>query len=175
MRLGVILSFFLLFSCQEEKSSDIWDSIFADVNSYIVLMFLAPDCPLCETLSYDYIKLQEKYPNISFYGIVSGKLYSQKEIKYFVHKNDFSLPILLDEKYQIAERLKPTHTPEFYLLDAQGKIIYRGLLDNRMQSLGVFRTITTEFYLDSAISQVHLQNKAPEVSKTNAIGCVFEY
>lgn len=175
MRNTLPLILFLLFACHKNKPSHVCHNLFDQGNSDIALVFIAPDCPLCETLSYDFVSLQKKYPKVKFYGIVSGSYYNDEEIKQFVDKNGFSIPIIKDTFYEIAHRLKPTRTPEFYLVDRNGKIVYQGLLDNRMEALGVFRTVTTAFYLDSALSQFHIQKRKPTISRTKAIGCTFEY
>lgn len=174
---AIVLIIFVLVRCgkKAEEQDEPWKQIFGQNDAPVVLMFLAPDCPLCLTLVKDFHLLNEKYPSATFYGIVSGQAYSMDEVEKFKTQTNFTIPIIFDKTYQIAKKLKPTRTPEFFLTSESGVIKYKGLMDNRIQDLGVFRKVISAFYLDSALSQYIIQKTQPDPHITQAIGCTFEY
>ena len=45
-------------------------------------------------------------------------------------EKDFSFPYLYDESQQVAKNYDAACTPDFYLFDAELKLVYRGQLDN---------------------------------------------
>lgn len=175
--LAICLFIFVLVECgkKAEEQNKAWEQLFNQNDAPVVLMFLAPDCPLCLTLVKDFHLLNEKYPSAAFYGIVSGQAYSMDEVEKFKTQTNFTIPLIFDKTYQIAKKLKPTRTPEFFLTSESGVIKYRGLMDNRIQDLGVFRKVISAFYLDSALSLYIIQKTQPNPKKTQAIGCTFEY
>lgn len=116
----------------------------------------------------------KEYPNVQFIAVQSGEHYSQKEIDSFVEETYLLGEVLHDPKYSIANRFKATVTPEFVLLDSNENILYQGLLDDRMQSLGVYKQNWDRHYLEEAI-QAALEEKEIELSRTEPIGCVLEY
>jgi len=175
--LTIALIIFFIVGCgkRTEEQPDAWGKIYDQNDAPVVLMFLAPDCPLCLTLVKNFHLLNEKYPGVSFYGIVSGQAYAKDEVEKFKTQTNFTIPIVFDKSYQIAKKLKPSRTPEFFLTSESGVIKYRGLLDNRIQDLGVFRKVISAFYLDSALAQYIIQKMEPDPQKTQAVGCTFEY
>ncbi|MEY2924341.1 MAG: hypothetical protein RLZZ337_889 [Bacteroidota bacterium] len=137
-------------------------------------MFIAPDCPLCMTLSKSYNELVEKYPEIQFLAVHSGKNYEAMEINMFATETKFKPYIFRDYDYAIAHKLNATITPEFVLLDSSSTILYQGLMDDRILKLGSYKQQWTNHYLDDAIQAVLSKKKVP-LKKTEPVGCVLEY
>jgi thiol-disulfide isomerase/thioredoxin len=137
-------------------------------------MFIAPDCPLCMTLSQPYNELLEKYPDIQFLAVHSGENYDAMEINMFATETKFKPPIFRDYDYTIAHQFDATITPEFILIDSSGNTLYQGLLDDRILELGSYKQQWSEMYMEDAINAV-LSDNEPPVKKTAAVGCVLEY
>lgn len=138
------------------------------------MMFIAPDCPMCKTLSQPFNELVEKYPSIQFLAVHSGKNYDAMEINMFATETKFTPPIFRDYNYEVAHQFNATITPEFILIDSSGKTLYQGLMDDRILQLGSYKQTWDEMYLDDAINAA-LKNEVPLVQKTDAVGCVLEY
>lgn len=141
---------------------------------FSVVMFIAPDCPLCKTLAKPYNELAKKYTDIQFLAVHSGENYEAMELNMFVTENDFKPPVFRDLDYTTAHLLNATVTPEFVLVDSSGKILYQGLLDDRILRLGSYKQQWSEFYLEDAIKAV-LTDVKPKIAKTTPVGCVLEY
>lgn len=143
-------------------------------SKYSVLMFLAPDCPLCLTFTKPFNELSEQHQDVQFIGVLSGEAYSEQEIREFRERAGFDKAIVRDPGLTIARRLEARVTPEFFLLDQSGKVLYRGLLDDRMERLGVYRQRWDNFYLRNALQSVGA-GEAVAIPQTDAVGCILEY
>jgi thiol-disulfide isomerase/thioredoxin len=141
---------------------------------YTVVMFIAPDCPLCNTLAKPYSELSKAYPEVQFLAVHSGKNYEAMELNRFATENGFTPSIFRDLDYAVAHQLEATVTPEFFLLDSSQKILYRGMMDDRILELGRYKQKWSEFYLKDAIENTLAGNIInPKV--TEPVGCVLEY
>jgi len=137
-----------------------------------VFVFLAPDCPLSKNYAPVLKTLGKKYPNVIFYGIFPGKAYSHEEIAQF--KKDFavSFTLLKDPLLQFSRYLKATVTPEVFLINQAGHVLYSGLIDNWAVSLGKKRQVITNHYLDDAISRFE-SGKEISITHTKPVGCLI--
>ncbi|MGB0850038.1 MAG: hypothetical protein ACPGTP_02225 [Bacteroidia bacterium] len=141
---------------------------------YTALMFIAPDCPLCITLSTPYSELSERYPNIQFLAVMSGSHYEAMEINMYATKTKLKPRIYRDYDYSVARQLKAAVTPEFFVLDSTSNILYSGMMDDRILTLGSYKQVWDKHYLKEALDAVRI-GKAPSVSRTEPIGCILEY
>jgi thiol-disulfide isomerase/thioredoxin len=137
-------------------------------------MFFAPDCPLCKNYSKPFNQLVEEYPSVQFFAIHSGRNYEAKEIQMFARNMKLKMPVYRDYDYDLANQLGAQITPEFFLLDSSGTVLYQGLLDDRMKELGVYRQNWSNHFLQEAISS-SVEGEPVKVTKTEAVGCVLEY
>ena len=137
-------------------------------------MFIAPDCPLCMTLSTPFSELSEKYTDIQFLAIYSGKHYEPMEINMFATETKLKPRIFRDDDYEVAHQLGASVTPEFCLIDSSATILYQGMMDDRILALGSYKQQWDEHYLVDAIEATLAGNK-PELATTEAVGCVLEY
>lgn len=137
-------------------------------------MFIAPDCPLCKTLSTPFSELSEKYEDIQFLAIYSGKHYEPMELNMFATETKLKPRIFRDYTYEVANQLGATVTPEFLLLDSSARILYQGMMDDRILALGSYKQQWNKHYLGDAIDAI-LAGKTPITDKTEPIGCVLEY
>ena len=94
MRKFSIYLFFLILitACKEESKNENFSKIIK-AKPYAALMFMAPDCPLCVTLSQPYNELASKYPDVQFLAVHSGKNYDAMEINMFATETKFLPPI----------------------------------------------------------------------------------
>lgn len=144
-------------------------------NRATIIIFLSPDCPLCENYSLNIKQLKNAYPSeeIVFYGIFPGKNYTNPEIQgYLYHYKPPVIPIL-DPDYTLTERLGARVTPEVFVLDSTGTLRYQGAIDNWIPKLGQKRTVVNEHYLADALAAIETGTKIPVVY-TKAVGCFIE-
>jgi peroxiredoxin len=132
-----------------------------------VLIFIATKCPVSNAYNDRMEKLAEDYKakGINVIGINSNNTEPAAEVKSHAAEKGLKFTILKDDGNKIADRLGAGHTPEAYVLDAKGKLVYHGRIDNSQKVEGI-----TSNDLREALDEI-LAGKA--VSKTGgaAFGC----
>lgn len=137
-------------------------------------MFIAPDCPLCMKLATPFSDLSDSFPEVQFLAIYSGMHYEPMEINMFATETKIKARIFRDYEYEVAHQLGASITPEFFLIDSNATILYQGMLDDRAETLGNYKQVWDNHYLQDAIKAV-LSGTKVNPSKTEAVGCVLEY
>jgi thiol-disulfide isomerase/thioredoxin len=137
-----------------------------------VFVFLSPECPLSKNYAPVLNSLVKKHPGLSFYGIFPGKAYSAAEIKEFEKEYSISFRLLSDPIMQLTQHFKAKVTPEVFLLNQAGHVLYSGLIDNWAVSLGKKRQVVTHHYLNDAITRFE-SGKEITVTHTDPVGCLI--
>lgn len=143
-------------------------------NEYTVIMFMVPDCPLCITLSTPFSELSDSFPNVQFLAVHSGMQYDTIEINMYATTTKLKARIYRDYHYQVAHLLGATVTPEFFVVDRFANVLYHGLMDDRIVTLGSYKQQWGNHYLQDAIKAV-LASRTVAIKETKAVGCVLEY
>ena len=132
-----------------------------------VLIFVATQCPVSNAYNARMEKLRQDYRarGVNVVGINSNYSETAAAVRQHASENNLTFPILKDAGNQIADRLGARVTPEAYLLDAAGKLVYRGRIDNSRNGDSV-----TSNDLRDALEAV-LAGKAVEKAEVNAFGC----
>ncbi|WP_431212950.1 redoxin domain-containing protein [Puia sp. P3] len=87
-----------------------------------VVVFLSPECPLCQNYSLPLNQLQKQYAGkVEFSGVVPGRAYSTAEVLAFTTKYHIAFPVTIDSSKNLSASLKATITPEVYLLGPKKK------------------------------------------------------
>jgi peroxiredoxin len=171
------------FSCGKEPISSIplrdLDEQAARIDPskspFTVILFLSPECPLCLNYTLNLKELQEDFPSekVRLVGVFSGKWFSAEEVREFRTRYALAFPMLFDDHLALAKLLDATVTPEVFLLDSTGRVLYSGAIDNWVNDLGKKKLEVTEHYLRDAISAA-LEWEKVNVRKTRAVGCLIE-
>lgn len=130
-----------------------------------------PDCPIVQKYTKNLNEFQAAYPQVDFYSIMT-RWTDEAEVRIFRDSFQFQLPIYQDTRHKLIHRLHATTTPEVFLWDKNGQLVYRGAIDNWFFSLGRYRPAATERYLEDALKAVLAEQKAP-VTATQPIGCLI--
>jgi peroxiredoxin len=140
-----------------------------------VFIFFAPECPLSENYTLQTNQLNQEFESagIDMKAVVTGSYYSHEEITQFILQYDLEVPVLLDPDKQLAKLLQPLVTPEAFVVNQEGNLVYRGAIDNWAVDLGKKREVVTEFYLRDVLRAV-IQGEEIPYSKTTAVGCFIE-
>lgn len=146
------------------------------MNKASVLITMDPECPMCANYSKLINELAPKYSSdsIQFYGIFTSPFYSDAEIRAFAIKYKVDIPFILDPDYRLASFFSAEVTPEVFVINRAGQLVYQGLLDNWAISLGKKRKKASKHYLADALEAIK-KGAEPEVNYTKAVGCIIEY
>lgn len=145
-------------------------------HKYTVLVFLDPECPICQSYTRTLRTLHQQYASDSvlFRGVYDSPVIKKREIRRF-HKT-YNVPFEgeIDRNYALAKRWGVTVTPEVVVTNARGEMIYRGAIDNWYYALGKNRPEPTEHYLQDALAAI--LGKYPILKKqTEAVGCLMNW
>jgi thiol-disulfide isomerase/thioredoxin len=190
----LILLIFFLSSCgyktflssktlvtREGKKTSILKNIQSNKEtSPFVLIFIAAECPISQKYAPILRGVQAQFPQVKFLAVFT-KWDKTPSIEEYIKDYPLSIPannpnsfiVLQDKKNNLIKKIDAQTTPEAFLLDKNGVLIYRGAIDNWFFALGKYRAEATEHYLVDAL-QSFLKNEPVKIKKTNAIGCIIE-
>jgi hypothetical protein len=75
----------------------------------------------------------------------------------------------VDEKSQLANAFGAGRTPQCFLFDGRGELIYKGAIDDNVKDPSAVKSA----YLKDAISAL-LRNETPRTQQTKSIGCTIK-
>lgn len=141
----------------------------------MVFIFIGTGCPISNGLIPEMNRLAgaAKNEKIAFYGVLSDPTTSRSDAQQ--HSKDYKIafPVIFDASGAVAKALEPTVTPEAFLVDAHGKVLYRGRINDAYIDVGKPRGTTTKNDLQDAMSAV-AAGRSLAVETTTPVGCVFE-
>ena len=132
-----------------------------------VILFIATKCPVSNAYNGRMQKLADDYASrgVNVVGINSNVAELAPEVKQHAADKGLKFKILKDADNAIADRFDAQVTPEAYLLDASGKLVYHGRIDNSRAGDSI-----TSTELRDAIDAV-LSGKAVGKTEAKAFGC----
>jgi len=149
----------------------------------LVLVFLADHCPWVKGGEPDLIKLAADYKgkSVRFVGIAINLREEDTlpAMKVRVQQAGYNFLYVHDASQEIGRKYGATHTPEYFVLDKNRRIIYTGLLTNSPALLeGRAPRYTngppSQFYVRDAVDAA-TAGKMPAVTETRPQGCTLEY
>ncbi|HXI74587.1 MAG TPA: thioredoxin family protein [Pyrinomonadaceae bacterium] len=132
-----------------------------------VIIFIATRCPVSNGYNDRMEKLAEDYQSkgINVIGINSNSTEPASEVKSHAAEKHLTFAILKDDGNKIADRFGANHTPEAYVIDASGKLVYHGRIDNSQNTANI-----TSNDLRDALDAI-LAGKPIQKTTSVAFGC----
>jgi peroxiredoxin len=132
-----------------------------------VVVFLSAQCPVVRGYVPRINELAADYQakGINFIGINSNATEDLNWVRSNVTEYGYKFPVLIDKGGVLADKLGATVTPEVFYIDANGKLMYHGAIDNDRSGKNV-----TETFLKTAFD-ASLSGKKIERTSANAFGC----
>lgn len=91
---------------------------------------------------------------------------SYAEMKEYADKEKYDVPYLVDKDSKLADLFGATHTPEVFLFNREGLLIYHGAMEDNPR----MPDESKEIYLQDAIEK-YIMGELPEPSDTKSVGC----
>lgn len=139
-----------------------------------VFVFLSQSCPICQSYTLPLKELYKHYgrKNIRFVGVFPDSEVTQKELNEF--KKTYAIPfeLLPDSAGTMTKKFGATITPEVFVEDEAGRIIYSGRIDDSFYAVGKRRKVVTTHELADAL-EGHVRGTTIKVPKTQAVGCLI--
>ena len=132
-----------------------------------VIIFVATQCPVSNAYNERMEKLYEDYEakGIAVIGINANNTEPAAEVKAHAASKGLKFTILKDDGNKIADRFGANATPEAYVLNASGKLVYHGRIDNAREVANV-----TTNDLRQALDEM-LAGKAITKTEAKSFGC----
>ncbi|MBM4167193.1 MAG: thioredoxin family protein [Ignavibacteria bacterium] len=139
-------------------------------NKFSVIMFISTECPASNAYNERMAKLNNTYSKkgISFFGINSNKEELVDNIAEHSKEHKFNFPVLKDNGNKIADLYGALVTPEVYVVNKEGKLLYHGRIDDKRKAEEV-----TAHDLQNTLDAL-LAGKEISVKETTAKGCTIK-
>ena len=109
----------------------------ATVGRESVVLFICNHCPFVKHVADELARLGDDYQakNVSVFAINSNDVENfpadgPEKMKEEAALRGYTFPYLLDVEQSVAKAYQAACTPDFYLFDANRKLVYRGQLDS---------------------------------------------
>jgi peroxiredoxin len=150
---------------------------FADKKALLV-MFICRHCPFVKHIQAELGQIGKDYADQDI-GIVAISANdatnypddAPDKLKAMAQEQGFTFPICYDESQEIAKTYTAACTPDFFLFDAERRLVYRGQLDDSRPSNG--KPVTGQD-LRTAINAV-LAGKTVNPDQKPSIGCNIKW
>ena len=141
----------------------------------VVLFFIMTDCPIANRFAPEISRISQDYEkrNVAFYVVHIERELKAARAREHAQEYGFSIPVLLDRRRELVKFCGASVTPESVILSPEGKVLYRGRIDDRYAALGHARAQPTKRDLRQALNEI-LKNKTVSTPRTKAIGCYIE-
>ncbi len=138
----------------------------------VVVTFWSCKCPWQNAWDPELSAIAKDYASkgVRVIGIDSNKaeVADPSMILKYREKTGLGFPVLLDPGNQLADRFGAKTTPHIYLIDAKGKVLYTGAVDNDARQ--ELKEEDRQLYLRDALDAA-LAGKAPPKASTPPKGC----
>ncbi len=166
---------------RKEESASI---TFTDVNGRVqtplalgdkkatVLFFLLPDCPVSNSYAPEIRRICAAYEpkKIAAFVVHADPDVTIEQAKKHAKEYGLACPVLLDPAHLLAKKAGVKMAPEVAVLGSDGKVLYRGRIDDWYAGYGKRRAEPTQRDLRNALDAI-LDGKAVATPETKVIGC----
>ena len=136
-----------------------------------VIAFTCNHCPVAVAYEDRFIEFAKAYKDkgVNFVAINANDGETVEQIKERAEEKDLPYAYVLDADSSSAKAYGATRTPELYVLDGQGNVVYHGAFDSNMN-----KAEANEHYVADAVEAV-LAGKQPAKTETSAVGCGIKF
>lgn len=133
----------------------------------VVVIFVSTKCPVSNSFNERMVELANDYKSkdIVFLGINSNKAEQMDELKTQANTHEFSFIVLKDDNNIVADQFQARVTPEVFVLNPAGAILYHGRIDD---APGADERKSED--LKKALDEIVSGNNV-SVAETKAFGC----
>ena len=103
----------------------------------LLVVFLCNHCPYVKHIADHFAQLARQYQarGVAVVAINSNdyQMYpedSPEHMREEIQRRGYTFPYLIDESQEVAKAYRAACTPDFYVFDAQRRLVYRGQMDS---------------------------------------------
>jgi peroxiredoxin len=140
----------------------------------ILFFFVTTDCPVANSYVPEMNRIHEQYNGrgVLVYAVQADTTVAEAVAARYAREFRYAFPLLLDPQQILVRLAGASVTPQAAVLSPEGKVLYLGRIDNRVQDFGKQRFAATERDLRDALDAV-LAGKPVAHPVTKSIGCAI--
>jgi len=139
-----------------------------------VLVYVAVDCPIANRAVPELLSLACEFKAVGMpvYFVHASAFESVAEIRQHSEEYGIEVPVLRDVGQRVARQYEAHVTPEAVALTGEGRLIYRGRINDQHSALGQDRPQPTKHDLAEAVRD-YLTRGVVTGRVVPAVGCTF--
>jgi peroxiredoxin len=142
----------------------------------LVVVFACNHCPYVQHVELGIGQLSAEFADVAWVAISSNDIDAYPDddapgLRAQQLRAGWNFPYLMDADQSVAKSFKAACTPDFYLFDAQGLLVYRGAFDDARPKQP---TPVTGDRLRSAITAT-LAGESPDERQQPSLGCGIKW
>jgi peroxiredoxin len=140
-------------------------------NKAVAVVFVATKCPVSNAYNTRMAALGREYAakGIPLVGINSNKTEPAAEVKEHAEKHGFTFTVLKDEGNRIADAYGATRTPEVFVVDPKGNLVYHGRIDENQDEPQNVKSPDLRNALEAILA-----GRPVPAAETKAFGCTIK-
>ena len=140
----------------------------------VLLYFITVDCPVGNSYVPEVNRLREAYAGrgVAFYGVQADPSVAEAVVAKYARDYHYTYPLLLDPTQILVRHVNATVTPQVAVLSPEGRVLYLGPVDNRVEDFGKQRPHATQNYVRDALDAV-LNGRPVAIASHKSIGCAI--
>jgi peroxiredoxin len=140
-----------------------------------ILVCMAIDCPISNEYLPTLNRLADRQrpQGINFIGISPNAGETLRAMADHARQYEMTFPFVKDDDAKVSRRLRFQVTPEVFVFDKSGALVYRGRIDDRYRAGGGATNAKVTSDLERALDEL-IAGKPVSVSHTKAIGCPIQ-
>jgi len=165
------------FSLLDTDGHTIFLSDFSDRKALLVI-FMCNHCPYVKHVADELARLGAEYQvkGVGVVGISSNDVVNYPDDRLEKMKQEkadrgYTFPYLYDQMQEVAKAYRAACTPDFYVFDADHKLVYRGQMDDSRPNSGVSVTARD---LRAALDCV-LEGRSVSGDQIPSVGCNIKW
>src|SRR5688572_7498719 len=142
--------------------------------NYKVVFFISPTCKICQYYSLPFREFYNNYNmrGFEFEALVPGTIFTDEDIQDFAGKYRIPFPVHQDTALMHL-KWNATITPEVFVIDLYGNVIYNGRIDDSYAVIGKRRRVVKNHELQNVLDALSNGEKVPH-KFVPAVGCLIE-
>lgn len=137
-----------------------------------VVIFVTTDCPVANRSAPEIERVRAEFEPRGMKMTLVHVVPELSDEEAAKHAAEYALkaPVVIDRKHQLVAALDAKVTPEAFVIDRDGRVRYRGRIDDQFADYGARRKEASVRDLRDAVSAV-LEGREVKMPVTEAIGC----
>ena len=133
-----------------------------------VVVFMSAKCPCSDSHTVLVKDLSEQFKDFNFVVVHSNTDEAIDSSKDYFANAHFSFPVIQDEDGKLADQFRALKTPHAFLMDKDGKILYKGGVTSSKKG-----PEADTHYLKEALTDVN-EGKNVRVAEGRTLGCIIK-